>query len=142
MSITDKAKNILLVLVSSIVWITFISKFIQWITQETWEHSSVYNIPAYLFFTCMCAPIFEELMFRHVPLRAAKLFNNQEVTTLTVIMSSLIFGWLHGHGWISVLMQGTIGLGLCYTYLKNNYCYWSSVITHALYNLVCLFFPF
>lgn len=142
MKLIDKVKNVTLMLTCSIIWVSVMVKFLDWI------RNSASDVSEYLFFSCLCAPIFEELMFRHVPLQLTKLVQlpsealKLKLLMLTVLLSSLIFGLAHGRGWESVLIQGVGGLALCWVYIKNGYSYWSSVTAHALWNLICLFYKF
>lgn len=94
------------------------------------------------FFTVILAPLWEELAWRHAPILIARQFKkhlNLDVLWPIVIISSIHFGWGHGHGPISLLMQGVGGFALSYVYIKNGYSYWSSVAAHALWNLTVAF---
>jgi len=97
------------------------------------------------FFGCILAPLWEELVFRHAPLLIAKKFKKKlkiDFTWPIVIISSVIFGWGHGFGPISILIQGVGGLILSFVYLKNNNSYWSAVATHFLWNFSLIYvFP-
>lgn len=138
MKIVEKVQPIATVLFLSALWVLGMSTLLEHIRQS--------RVISFLFFSCILAPLVEEFMFRHFPLQTLKLipFPNESSRTkaimLVVLMSSLIFGLMHGNGWDSVLIQGVTGLGFSYVYLKNNYSYWSSVITHSLYNLMCLLY--
>lgn len=140
----DKAQTISVMLVGMILW-AYMSEFIRMLKDiDNWIFHDRYVIP-YIFYSCICAPVFEELIFRHIPLQTAKLIYDPnsakglKLTVLVILMSSFIFGWGHGRGWDSVILQGFLGVGFCYVYLKNGYSYWSSVILHSLYNLFWLF---
>lgn len=137
MKLLDNKWNVIFVCLSALLaWVTCIDLFLNWL-----RLSDLYLLKA-LFFSCICAPIFEELIFRHIPLQTAKLIYDPstakglKLTMLTVMMSSFIFGWGHGHGWNSVLIQGVCGVVFSYIYLKNNYSYWSAVLAHSIYNLI------
>lgn len=133
MKILEKIKNIIFVLALAIAWVFNISKLLSYINQDYLLGS--------LFYSCLCAPLFEELIFRHIPFQTLNLIpfkseaDQTKMIMLVTMMSSFIFGWLHGNGWNSVLIQGFLGLGFCYIYLKNGYSYWSSVLAHLLWNL-------
>lgn len=149
MSILDKAKNITFCFVACLIWVTLVTRFIQYLTHQTWPDMIVYNIPYYLIFSCLLAPVFEELFFRFIPLETHKLVTRDsseavqlKSQVLVVLFSSLLFGWAHGHGFTSILVQGVCGLGFAYVYIKNGYSYLSSVILHSLWNLTCLFYNF
>lgn len=133
-----------MVLLAMVVWAHIATGLSQLRHVDSLVYNGHYVIP-YIFYSCICAPLFEELVFRHIPLQTAKLIYDPnsakglKLTMLTVLMSSFIFGWGHGRGWDSVILQGMLGLGFCYVYLKNGYSYWSAVLLHALYNLTWLF---
>jgi membrane protease YdiL (CAAX protease family) len=92
--------------------------------------------PLYFFFSaCILAPTFEEAIFRWAPLTAIRKY--QHLNLPVIVISSFIFGLMHG-SFYNVFIQGVIGVIASYVYLKNNYCYWSAVSYHALWNLVCL----
>lgn len=129
----EKAKFILIGYAITVLWILLISLGL--------KHILIFDYPTPLgifFFSCILAPLWEELAFRHAPIQIAKgLYKALDVdfTIPIVIISSAIFGWGHGHGPISILMQGVGGLVLSFVYIKNGYSYWSSVIVHFLWNL-------
>lgn len=91
-------------------------------------------VPFYdFFFACIFAPLWEELVYRYAAISILKKLG-QEFIVPGVIISSAIFGWGHHYGPISLLIQGVGGLIFSYTYIKNNYSYWSSVLLHFLWN--------
>jgi membrane protease YdiL (CAAX protease family) len=149
MSLLDKAKNITFVLVICLIWVTLVSRFLQWLTNTTWLDMHVTNIPYYLIFSCILAPIFEELFFRFIPLEMHRLVtkNSSQAVQLksqwlVVLFTSLLFGWAHRNGFTSILIQGVCGLGFAYVYIRNGYSYISSVLLHSFWNLTCLFYNF
>lgn len=97
------------------------------------------------FFSCIVAPLWEELAFRHAPLQIAKKMgkaHKKNYIMPVVIISSALFGWGHGEGAMSILNQGVMGAVLCYVYLKNGYSFWSSTAVHFLWNFSLMFiFP-
>lgn len=123
----EAAKTILALLSLFIIYV--------WIT--TWWTSEVFDIvwlkddPSMTSFIwgCIAAPFWEEAVYRMLPISVAKKLG-QETIIPVVLASSVIFGL--GHGYLGLFLQGVIGLGLCYTYLKHGY--FSSVALHALYN--------
>jgi membrane protease YdiL (CAAX protease family) len=91
------------------------------------------------FFTCIVAPLWEELAFRVIPITIAKVMNTDTVVPV-VLLSSLIFGWGHGSGPMSLLFQGVLGFIFSVVYIKNNYSYLSAVVLHAFWNFFCFLF--
>lgn len=90
------------------------------------------------FFACISAPLWEELAFRYAPITIAKNFGEQYLLPVIVI-SSVLFGWGHGQGPISLMIQGVAGFLFSLLYIKNNYSYVSTVISHFLWNLTLIF---
>lgn len=94
------------------------------------------------FFGVIFAPLWEELAWRYAPITLAQQLKkhcNLDLLWPIVIISSIHFGWGHGYGPISLLMQGIGGFALSYVYIKNGFSYWSSVAMHALWNLTVIF---
>lgn len=93
----------------------------------------------FIFFSyCIFPPLFEELLFRHVPIRFAKAAGEKYIIP-TIIFTSAIFGLVHGNGMYSVLIQGVGGFVLSCLYIKNNYSYWSTVTAHSLWNISVIY---
>lgn len=86
------------------------------------------------FFAVIWAPLWEELVFRRAPALLAKALGENFLLPITII-SSAVFGWGHGNGPESLLIQGVMGFVFFYVYIKNGYSYWSSVSLHALWNV-------
>ena len=93
-------------------------------------------------FVVLVAPLTEELLFRDWPLTRVQATVVRDPTRealnaryllSTVLVSSLIFGLLHG-SIFNVFLQGFGGLALSWVYLANRNSYWSSVVVHVLYN--------
>lgn len=130
----EKLGVVLAIVVGTVLWAIGVDKFLKWFNCLDNPYLT------YIFYSVICAPIFEEIMFRHGPLYAVKEFTDQNtakglnLTTLTVLVSSIIFGLMHGRGTDSILIQGFAGLGFAIVYLRNGYSYWSAVLAHALYN--------
>lgn len=90
--------------------------------------------PLYLFFfMCIWAPLWEELAFRYAPMKIAKILGKKTILPIAII-SSMLFGWGHGYGPISLLFQGVMGFTFCCVYIKNGFSYWSTVFLHFLWN--------
>jgi len=128
----------------SILWLFLIIKGLKAVTSFSPYGGYSLTPIGIFFFSCIFAPLWEELAFRHAPLLIAKRFSKpgRDVTWPIIIISSVIFGWGHGSGPISLLIQGVGGLLFSWVYLKNNYSYWSSTFLHFLWNFSLTFvFP-
>lgn len=91
------------------------------------------NAIGMIFFACVWAPIWEEAAFRYAPITIAKNFGPQFLLPV-IILSSVLFGWGHGSGPISLLIQGVGGFLFSLLYIKNGFSYKSSVAAHFLWN--------
>lgn len=131
-TILEKVSTICMVLVAILLWVLGSGQFLHWVTNGN------HQLLSYLFFSCLMAPLGEEYLYRHFPIQAT-LKLKPELLNHTIIFSAIIFGLAHGHGWWSVIWQGATGLGITYVYIKNGYSYWSAVITHSAWNIICLF---
>ena len=118
----------------NMIWLLAIVTFLNYINyQDNWK------IPAF-FYACIMAPLWEELAFRVIPISIARKFGDQFIIPV-VLLSSLIFGWGHGNGTNSLLMQGIGGLILSCVYIKTGYNYWCSVALHCAWNVWVIFLP-
>jgi len=95
--------------------------------------------PNYIFRCCVFAPLWEELAFRHAPILIAKEFGIRRFLLPVLIISSILFGYLHG-GPENVLIQGIYGFIFACVYVKNDFSYRSSVIIHSMWNIFVTFF--
>lgn len=132
-----RIKNILFGAFMYIIWATVILAIYHLFIPEFKPGSSInFNFSKEFLFVEMCifAPLFEELLYRVLPLESAKLFNKARFTLLTALLSSVIFGLAHSGGTWAVPVQGVGGLFFCYVYLKNGSSYWSSVLMHFIIN--------
>lgn len=123
----------------AILWLAIALTSLKKMVTYDYFGSMSFTVVCDFFFACIFAPLWEELAFRHAPMLIAKHFNKASkkvnLTWPVVIISSVIFGWGHGQGPISLLIQGVGGLLFSWVYLKNNYSYWSSVALHCLWNI-------
>lgn len=96
------------------------------------------------------APIWEELQYRLIPIEAAIIIganflkeeNRDNLLILTILFSSLLFGFNH-YGVTTVYVQGVHGLLFSLLYLlngKGKKGYFSIVLVHALINVYGTFF--
>ena len=165
---SGKVANILAAFAINILWVILIfAVFV--VIMPRWVNPIHFRVPKTfpsaddIFFTVLMAPLWEELAFRYVPYRIAQWFEllmrkidyllldkkllskhlpvtaNFALMIPIMVCATLIFGWGHGNGTISLLIQGVGGLLLSIVYIKNNYSYWSSVTLHAMWNTLCYF---
>jgi hypothetical protein len=87
----------------------------------------------------MITPLWEEALYRYGPLEVAA-YLGKGLILPTAVMSSMLFGWGHGEGEMSILYQGVFGLFLCWIYVKNGMSYLSSVTLHGVWNILCLIY--
>lgn len=140
---SGKCKNVVFGWGAYMLWVTFMLGFYKLLIPEFGDIRLIYGFnpsDGYLFVTsCIFAPLFEEIVFRLVPLQIARIFNKGRITLLVILFSSLLFGYGHALGVWAIPIQGIGGLLFCYVYLKNGYSYSSSVIMHFLINFSLFF---
>ena len=137
LSVVDKLRNIVFALAIYIAWTFLIGYIISSLAGDrNYYHHNTYVFDLnYLFYACILAPLWEELLFRKVPITIANIINPKLLWPV-IIMSSAIFGWSHGDGMRSLLLQGVLGVTTSYVYIKNGNSYWSIVIIHSSWNLL------
>ena len=100
-----------------------------------------------LLYPLLFAPVIEELVFRYAVIESVyKLKEPRKWIWQVVIISSFLFGLIHGHRNMFIL-QGVFGFILSYSYIRfkerNNLStirsYLLVVFIHFLWNLFCLF---
>jgi len=127
----DKTKNVAFGFLIILLWATVFSAVWGLMSQQGFYYS-----PGKEFFlSCLWAPVWEEAVFRWAPLEIGKKLGKEFIMPV-IIISSAIFGWAHGMGPVSLLVQGMMGMVKSWVYLKNN-SYVSVVILHALWNIYC-----
>jgi membrane protease YdiL (CAAX protease family) len=137
LKLTDKCKNIATAFVLKLAWVMFIAFFINDLQKE--QLLLQVESPKLVFFmACVWAPIWEEVVFRWAPITIAKGMN-EKLLWPVIIISSAIFGWGHGEGPYSLLIQGMGGIMLSFLYIKNNYSLWSSIVLHSMWNTFVIF---
>lgn len=105
--------------------------------------SSPYAVMGVLI-TIAGAPLLEEVLFRGIcPALADENGRLRPKLLLIVLAVSFIgFGLVHGHGYISVMIQGVGGLLLTMLWYRNGpsmrSSYFSGVAAHSLYNISCV----
>lgn len=133
MTLKDKAKTIIIGYCVMLIWTMFFTSFITVVKSAQF----MFNQPTALYMfvrTCIMAPLAEELIFRKGVL---DIFKDSKHIIPVVILSSVVFGMLHNNAY-NLWIQGVFGLIFSWVYIKNGYCYWSSVILHSMWNLTCL----
>lgn len=140
-SLKSKLKVIFFAYLLMLIWMIGIHYFINWMNPPTLSSDeslsdSFTPIPILyqIFFGCIFAPLWEELIYRHSAALVVKALKNDDLMLPVILISSAIFGWGHGFGPESLLRQGVGGLIFFYVYLKNGRSYWSSVLLHAMWN--------
>lgn len=152
-TLRERLKLVCMLFVLNIAWALLMDKFLGYLWPEMFAHYGSY-LQGYqfkpwqfflspeppfryeFFMTCIAAPLWEELAFRVAPYKIAQKFG-QEYLIPVVLLSTIIFGWGHGAGTISLMFQGFGGLFLTYAYLKSGYSYWTSVALHFTWNFGC-----
>ena len=139
----EKVVNIFAFVLLNLFYLFCIILFLKQIDPDIFkqEYNPFGETPSfgYMFFMgCIWAPIWEEAAFRLAPITIAKYFGKEFIPPV-VIISSVLFGWGHGNGPTSLLIQGVSGLILSGLYIKNNYSYLSSVTAHFIWNLLTIF---
>lgn len=116
--------------------------FLVYAVQHVWvnmfilfrEFMSGYSIHiSNLFFMVIVAPIWEETLFRHIPITIGKKYFPKVLVEI-IIGSSIIFGWIHGDV-TNIVVQGFLGLTMCVVYLRLGLRY--AILSHAIWNLSC-----
>lgn len=131
----DKLKNVVFSFLIFSVWIYGITSFLSFLVEGQFGPPPM---KYQFFFSAIWAAVWEEAVFRVAPITIAKRVN-PELILPVVIISSALFGWGHGSGPVSLLIQGVMGFVLSCLYIKNNYSYWSVVLLHSSWNSFYLF---
>lgn len=147
-TLQDRIKLVCMLFVANIAWALLMDKFLGYLWPEMFAHYGSF-FQSYQFFAsptppfryeffmaCIAAPLWEELAFRVAPYKIAQRFGKEYLIPV-VILSTMLFGWGHGAGTISLMFQGFGGLFLTYAYIKSGYSYWSSVALHFTWNFGC-----
>lgn len=128
----DKIKNLVFCFVIMFLWIHGIIAFLNYL------NTPFALTPQVSFFlSCIVTPAAEELYFRAAPLTIASHLNKKLITPV-VIFTSLWFGYAHGQGSVSILIQGVGGFVLAWLYLKNKSIIWP-ILLHAAWNTYSMF---
>lgn len=128
----DKIKNLVFCFVLMFLWVNGIIMFLNFL------NTPLQLTPQVSFFlSCIVTPIAEEAMYRGAPLTIASTLNKKLITP-TVVFTSMWFGYDHGMGSVSILIQGVGGFVLAWLYLKNRSILWP-IILHAAWNTYSMF---
>ena len=121
----------------------FVVRELLGLLQITLHTSSSSEPPFYVMFLrgCVIAPLWEELAFRYAPIKIAHALNisgdrySNPLLLPIIIISSVIFGFGHGGGISSLMIQGVMGVIMSWVFVKGGYK--EAVLTHAGWNLFC-----
>lgn len=139
-----KCANIALGFILLVIWAVIVVAFYKWLfASKSWNPFGqilIYEHPFFIqiFLTCIMAPLWEELVFRKLPLDIVKATEKKELIIPVILFTSVIFGLVH-QGVPSILLQGAGGFVIACVYIKNGYSYWSSVTLHAMWNISLTF---
>lgn len=127
-----KIRNIFAGYTIVLLWVSLITVLLEVVfttNQCAYRYSSPFIVEVFL--VVILAPLWEELVFRALPLTFIK--DYPKLLIPVMVFTSIIFGLLHGEP-INILIQGVMGFVMASVYIKNGYSYWSSVAIHALWN--------
>jgi len=135
--VRTKLKNIAVGIVALATWLFIITHVFTFLFG--WEYSSYSQKHTLGLFvmSCVVAPLWEEAAYRHGPLKLAKQLKLNPY--LVLMLSCFLFGWGHGNGSVSILIQGVGGFIIGLVYLENKYSYLSAITLHFLWNLTVIF---
>lgn len=131
---TEKAYNIMLVLVFYSFYSKILVTFLKGIYPEPLDLIGDAKMLLWTYFwTCVVAPLWEELFFRVGPISIAKKLGRHYYFPI-ILMSSIFFGYMHGFHPLGIILQGVFGFLASVLYIKNGNCYISVVLAHFLWN--------
>ena len=88
-------------------------------------------------YACVFAPIFEEIIFRWIPITFLMLMMGKKFENVKwhiAALLAIVFGAAH-YGYFSIYIQGVFGFFVTYVYYNNRkYMYLSGVIMHMAWN--------
>lgn len=128
-------------IVTICAWITFLITIRPYLSAPT-PIGEMFTPIGFFIFACIIAPLWEELMYRHVPIQISNKItkaSGQSFEWPIILLSSCIFGLSHNNGAYNIPLQGVCGLVLSLVYIHTGYKYWSSVIVHASWNFFALY---
>lgn len=127
----DKIKNVVFGFAIIYFWVLLVVTFLDFLNTP----AQVITPQVSFFFSCIMAPLWEEVIFRLMPITLARRFD-ERLLPIVVVSSSIIFGIGHGYGIVSILIQGMMGFIFACTYLKNgNIIY--AMLLHSAWNIYC-----
>ena len=140
--VANALKSMFFVLGICIFWVTGVFALCDHFMPLLLDSDNPYCGTAYkvsLFFSaCILAPIVEEMLWRVGVIKILKILKAPAAVVFQLgIMSSIIFGYMHG-GLTNVLIQGVFGMWLYWLYLKHN-SYALNVLCHSLWNIFMIF---
>lgn len=144
---TRKWSNFLLLFIAENLWMIGFMSFVSllWPMFGKYVPPPSYNDPIEmiygetkiwtLFVACIVAPVFEEILFRWIPVRFAEQASRRLYVPI-LVMSQFIFAYMHGVNEFVYFIQGIGGLALTWIYIRNGKNLWWSIGYHALWNLI------
>ncbi|MDO8600869.1 MAG: CPBP family intramembrane metalloprotease [bacterium] len=92
--------------------------------------------PLHILYAVIIAPLFEEFIFRFIPIKLTEIFTKRKsILWSVVVLSSILFGVAHG-SWYNIFIQGPSGIILSVAFLRGGY--FTSVAAHATHNGITL----
>lgn len=132
----DKLKNVVFAFAVMFFWVHGVVYFLGYLNTPMDQFRQTPQID--FFFSCMCAPFFEEILFRWGPITLIKGHEDKFLWPV-VLVGSIIFGLMHGLGPVSILLQGVMGFVFACVYLKNGSIVWSMLL-HSAWNIYCFIY--
>lgn len=126
----QKLKTIFAVFTVQLLWCHFIFWFLGiGIARDdiSWQDALLFGV--------FIAPVWEELLYRHLPIQLGVRYFPKALFPI-IIGVSIIFGRNHGSE-VNILIQGVYGILFSYTYLRHGL--FASIAQHMLWNFYCFF---
>jgi len=96
--------------------------------------AATFDKVALIIFSVFLAPFVEEIVFR----RAVFGFLEKVNIPLAIVVSGLSFGFIHvlSGDYVQLIVYGSLGLALAYTYYRSNKNIMTVIAIHMIYNLI------
>jgi membrane protease YdiL (CAAX protease family) len=97
-------------------------------------NAATFDKVALIIFSVFFAPFVEEIVFR----RAVFGFFEKTSIPLAILISGLSFGFIHvlSGDYVQLIIYGSLGLALAYTYYRSNKNIMTVIAIHMIYNLI------
>ena len=134
-------KVIIISFILCLAWLLASSYILTFLNDISYGFPDVDEEPYWysFFFTCIWAPLWEEMMYRWAPIKFAKQLSI-EIVWPVIIIASATFGWGHGDCPEGVFLQGVLGIIFSGVYLYTGKI-WTSMLVHSMYNCFLFFLP-